>query len=296
MSRTITGGWVAIPRALMKDESEDRLSAHGLLVFAALESFADYETGECYAGHAAIGQRARLSVAAVKRALIELQEYGVVRVERHGANRTNSYWVEYTRSTSDSSGGATGSLPESPPDSSGGATNDLQGNDPQLPIETPTESSPAEPEPPNLDVESGEQRKRPGWIVFEHWQERIPNAKRKSLTNDRKQKIAARLKSFSAEQLCRAIDAVSVDAFSLGVNDRKTPYTDFVTIFKNDSKVDYFLDMADRFDAQGWPQQAQVLTQPAGGKPAKPPTAKQERAARRMAAMGRLTNGGNEGA
>jgi uncharacterized phage protein (TIGR02220 family) len=62
------------------------------------------------------------------------------------------------------------------------------------------------------------------------------------MSSDRTRHIRARLADgFTVEQLCRAIDRVAADPFSLGANDRRTPYIEPKTILRSPSKVDEWL-------------------------------------------------------
>jgi uncharacterized phage protein (TIGR02220 family) len=76
--------------------------------------------------------------------------------------------------------------------------------------------------------------------VFLHWQA-VLNLPRHTLTADRKRIIRARLKEFSPDDLKRAIDIVSRDEFLRGKNERGKQYTDFKTIFANQSKIENYL-------------------------------------------------------
>lgn len=87
--------------------------------------------------------------------------------------------------------------------------------------------APAEPDPVRL--------------VFDHWQQASGHTKARC-TEDRKRKIRARLGSYSADQLCRAIDGACSNPFYRGDNDRGERYDWVETILKNDAVVDRHLD------------------------------------------------------
>lgn len=85
--------------------------------------------------------------------------------------------------------------------------------------------------------------------VFEYWVEQDTRTGgttlAKKLTNDRRQKIRARLKEgYEVEQLKQAIDYYLSQPFYLGENDRNTRYTDLTTIFRSGSKVEEGLQAA----------------------------------------------------
>lgn len=73
--------------------------------------------------------------------------------------------------------------------------------------------------------------------VFEHWQTTCGHT-RATLTKERRAKIRARLKTFSVEDLCRAVDAAAADPFYQGDNDRHTRYDFPETIFKSDAATE----------------------------------------------------------
>jgi uncharacterized protein YdaU (DUF1376 family) len=82
--------------------------------------------------------------------------------------------------------------------------------------------------------------------VFQHWQT-VMDKPRAQLDAKRSKAIAGRLKDgYTPEQLCRAIDGCRQDSFSMGQNDRNTPYNDIELICRDGSKVDRFIAIADR--------------------------------------------------
>ena len=79
--------------------------------------------------------------------------------------------------------------------------------------------------------------------IFVFWQQEMgkPQAK---LTPGRKTKIAARLKTHTADDLKRAILGCRASAFHMGVNDSNTLYNSCELIFRNDEKVEFFMEKA----------------------------------------------------
>lgn len=126
--------------------------------------------------------------------------------------------------------------------------------------------------------------RRPGYIVFDHWQQHMPGRQRAKLTPKRKTVIAARLKSFSVEDLCAVIDFIATSPWWNGQNDTGAIYNDLTTVFRSDEKVETRLIEARQRQTFGGQR-------PAQGR--RPLTPKEERAARRKAARERLIENGN---
>ena len=82
-------------------------------------------------------------------------------------------------------------------------------------------------------------------LVWNRWVEKLwaPHYTRApKRTPDRVNKIKARLKDgYSVEDLCRAIDAVSENAWNMGQNPRERAYIELDLIFRTASKVDGWL-------------------------------------------------------
>ncbi len=77
--------------------------------------------------------------------------------------------------------------------------------------------------------------------VFECWQ-KVMGYERRRFTYGRKQKIRARLRTFTVNELKKAILVASNDPWWRGKNDRNTPYDDIMNIFRNDERVELFLE------------------------------------------------------
>lgn len=82
--------------------------------------------------------------------------------------------------------------------------------------------------------------------VFEHWRTTVPGRSNCTLTDPRRAKITTRLKRFDVATLKKAIDQAARDPFLNGANEREKSYTDFVTIFRTDDKVEDLLADADK--------------------------------------------------
>lgn len=108
--------------------------------------------------------------------------------------------------------------------------------------------------------------------VFEYWvkveTETGGLERGRKLTNDRKQKIKARLaEGFSVDDLTKCIDGYCNDKWYQGENDRNTRYTDLTTIFKSGSAVEKGLGLVGQ---SGWGRLKAVPKPRANGLPAIP--------------------------
>lgn len=81
--------------------------------------------------------------------------------------------------------------------------------------------------------------------LFKKWQE-LFDFHRKKLTANRRTKIKARLRTFTEAELELVLETASQDPGTLGRNRLNRPFTDLVNIFRNDERVDMYLDMAER--------------------------------------------------
>ena len=81
-------------------------------------------------------------------------------------------------------------------------------------------------------------------VVFEYWKEVMQKANNTKLTSDRRQKINARLKTYTVDELKQAIDECKLSDFHMGKNDRSEVYNDLSTIMKNDSVTDKHIQRA----------------------------------------------------
>jgi hypothetical protein len=80
--------------------------------------------------------------------------------------------------------------------------------------------------------------------VFQHWQT-VMNSPRSKLGDDRKKQIAKALKTYSVEELKKAITGCSMTPFNMGDNDQKTKYNGLDLILRNSEKIDKFISHAD---------------------------------------------------
>lgn len=75
--------------------------------------------------------------------------------------------------------------------------------------------------------------------IFQHWKN-ARSKERARFTDTRKVKVKARLKSFSAIELIRAIDAVALDPW-----EDRSRHDDLAIILRSDEQVEKFLALAD---------------------------------------------------
>jgi len=76
--------------------------------------------------------------------------------------------------------------------------------------------------------------------VFEYWKQTLnhPTAK---FTKERQVKVKQRLKTYSLDDICRAIDGCKVSPHNMGLNDRHTVYDDLELICRNDTNLERFI-------------------------------------------------------
>lgn len=79
-------------------------------------------------------------------------------------------------------------------------------------------------------------------MVFKHWQN-IMNKPNSKLTTGRLSKIVARLKVYSFDDVCMAIENCSKSKFHMGNNDQNKQYNDIELICRNGEKLETFRDM-----------------------------------------------------
>lgn len=80
-------------------------------------------------------------------------------------------------------------------------------------------------------------------VVWTKWVEESGRSG-SELTPERRKKIKTRLRSFTVDQLCAAIESAHRNPFYLGENDRQTYFGNIETIFKNDTAVAAHLEWA----------------------------------------------------
>lgn len=80
--------------------------------------------------------------------------------------------------------------------------------------------------------------------IYEYWLHATKRtATRYKLTGERRTKIEARLRSYSVEDIKKAIDYVAQSDFHQGENDRNQRYDDITTICANDTRMENYRNM-----------------------------------------------------
>lgn len=81
--------------------------------------------------------------------------------------------------------------------------------------------------------------------LFEYWKELFGFPNRR-LTAGRLRHLRLVLKHYTKEQLRLVLETAAVDPGCRGQNANNTPYDDIVNIFRNEERVDRYLQMAER--------------------------------------------------
>lgn len=81
-------------------------------------------------------------------------------------------------------------------------------------------------------------------VVFKHWQKTLNHPQAK-LTPERERKIKIALKTYSAPQLCKAIEGCSKTPHNMGQNDRHEVYDDISLILRDAAHIERFMRNAD---------------------------------------------------
>lgn len=99
----------------------------------------------------------------------------------------------------------------------------------------------------------GEEAVNPVQEVFTYWQ-RVMEKPGAKLTNERKQKIEARLKQgYSVTEIKLGVDGCKLSPHHMGQNDQKKLYNDLIHICRNGSKLEGFIEHAKRNVKQSGP-------------------------------------------
>lgn len=82
-------------------------------------------------------------------------------------------------------------------------------------------------------------------VVFEHWQ-KVMDKPRAKLDNKRSGLIANCLKKYNLAELKQAIDGCSKSDFHMGKNPRCTKYNEISNIFRDNEKLEKFIELSTR--------------------------------------------------
>lgn len=80
--------------------------------------------------------------------------------------------------------------------------------------------------------------------IFAYWQSAM-NSPRSKLGADKKKKILTALKTYSVEEIKKAILGCAMTPFNMGDNDQQTKYNGLELILRNSEKIDKFISHAD---------------------------------------------------
>ena len=80
--------------------------------------------------------------------------------------------------------------------------------------------------------------------IFAYWQSAM-NSPRSKLGADKKKKILTALKTYSIEEIKKAILGCAMTPFNMGDNDQQTKYNGLELILRNSEKIDKFISHAD---------------------------------------------------
>jgi DNA-binding PadR family transcriptional regulator len=98
---------------------------------------------------------------------------------------------------------------------------------------------------PNINTMKKEDKKKEEDIqrIFDAWREHLnhPNAK---LDEKRRKYISARLKDFTADELCLVPAGAKMSAFHMGANDRRRKYDSIQVLFRDADQVEHFISLA----------------------------------------------------
>ena len=96
---------------------------------------------------------------------------------------------------------------------------------------------------PNINTMKREIKENDVQRVFDAWREHLnhPNAK---LDEKRKKVISARLKDFTADELCLVPAGAKMSAFHMGANDRRRKYDSIPLLFRDADQVEHFISLA----------------------------------------------------
>lgn len=119
----------------------------------------------------------------------------------------------------------------------------------------PAQPSPAQPSPlttmsgkPDVSEDLESKLTDSEFQVFEHWRTTRSHQRAKA-SPERKRLIAKALKTYTVEDLQRAIDGVSKSPHHMGQNDRHTVYDDIELILRDAKRIEGFMALAPKRSA-----------------------------------------------
>lgn len=254
MPRSSRSGTLSIIQAAAIDDR--RMGASALRVLVALGTYADSD-GWCWPKQRQLAARIGVTRQAVSRALLELESYGYIEIHRQHDEATGSqiasrYRVvmefvladEFRRTPQpDIAGGIKVALRPPQPDVAPPATPE---------IAPPATSDVAPSKRPNTTTQKNDPidipADAPERVVFEYYRSKIQPAVRVNAP----EKIRARLKTFSVEDLKRGIDNFAADAWWMEHNGTRG----VAWFFHSDTRSEQFLNLTPRPAANATPKPA----------------------------------------
>ncbi len=235
-------GFVILPAEIMK--LAPTIGPAAVLVYAVLAQHAD-EDGVCWPSVRRVAEMSGMSTSTIRRSLKALTSNSVLAVEvrsdRMGQS-SNIYRLLITQEPPyENDRGGLSNLPHPPVKSTSPPCQKRKGP----PVKSDRGTIPIEQEPVESDSKNENQRTRkaaPSMSVSEVWEYyRTKRPKVRVLGDDVEKNIKARLKKFTVEEICRAIDGNFRSPYHCGQNDRQTEYHELELIVRNDTKVNMFL-------------------------------------------------------
>lgn len=192
------------------------------------------DEGVCWPSIARISQRTCLSARAVQTAIRWLIENNVLAAaERYG--RSTVYTVSPDKFAP---------LQELHPAGNAPTPAAPAPQPPQMPHPTPAAPAPRTVKEPQVEP-SKESNSNFVAEIFDHWRMKMSKPRSK-LDDKRKRLIAKALENYEVADLKLAIDGCAGSPWHMGTNDRKTKYNDIELILRDASKIDGFIDKAER--------------------------------------------------
>lgn len=240
---------IKVMNAVWEESPSDRGS---LLVMLALANAAQ-DDGVTWIDQESIARKARLTVEHTGWLLKRLSHSGEIQIRKaqRGQRRINVYWLtisghepDYDRmpftldepfTTQDS----LGSWKSDDPRSDHVTTQDQASFSGSTPLVVERKEN---GKGVSQIFETSEDPRAAVRIVYDHWREVCGKTRSNydKIAPLRKQKIQARLKEFSVEELCRAIDGVARDPW-----EGRSLQNDLTIIFRNQEQVDRFIELAE---------------------------------------------------
>lgn len=196
------------------------------------------DSGECWPSYQHIADQCEIDRSTVRKHIKALADAGFLKVEnREGpkGNSSNLYTLTLDKKPENTD------LPVGPESTPVGP----ESTPPVGPESTRTSHS-SEPVKETVIKDMSVSTKHDGSVseIFAYWQSAM-NSPRSKLGADKKKKILTALKTYSIEEIKKAILGCAMTPFNMGDNDRQTKYNGLELILRNSEKIDKFISHAD---------------------------------------------------